>query len=35
MCKDPLQFLKHISDECTYLVSVTNHQLSKEAFLDD
>ena len=34
MSKEPIEFLKHISDECTYLLSV-NKGLSKDAFLDD
>jgi uncharacterized protein with HEPN domain len=34
MSKEPIEFLKHIADECTYLLSVSKG-LSKEAFLDD
>jgi uncharacterized protein with HEPN domain len=34
MSKEPIEFLKHIADECTYLLSV-NKGLSKEDFLDD
>ena len=34
MSKEPIEFLKHISDECEYLLSV-NKDLSKEDFLDD
>ncbi|MBI3235327.1 MAG: DUF86 domain-containing protein [Bacteroidetes bacterium] len=34
MSKEPIEFLKHIADECTYLLSVTKG-LSKDAFLDD
>jgi hypothetical protein len=34
MSKEPLEFLKHIADECTYLLSV-NKDLSKDDFLDD
>ncbi len=34
MSKEPIEFLKHIADECAYLISV-NKNLSKEAFLDD
>lgn len=34
MFKEPIDFLKHISDECTYLLSV-NKDLSKDDFLDD
>ena len=34
MPKEPVEFLKHIADECAYLISV-NKNLSKEDFLDD
>ena len=34
MSKEPIEFLKHIGDECTYLISV-NKNLSKDDFLDD
>lgn len=34
MSKDPIEFLKHISDECYSLSSVSN-DLTKDAFLDD
>jgi len=34
MSKEPIEFLKHIADECTYLLSVSN-ELSKDNFLDD
>lgn len=34
MYKEPLEFLKHISDECEYLLSV-NKNLSKDDFLSD
>ena len=34
MFKDPIEFLKHIADECTYLLSI-NKYLSKDDFLDD
>jgi uncharacterized protein with HEPN domain len=34
MSKEPIGFLKHISDECAYLISV-NKVLSKNDFLDD
>ena len=34
MSKEPIEFLKHIADECTYLLSV-NNGLSKDDFLDD
>ena len=35
MCKGSLEFLKHIQDECTFIVSVMGHGLSKESFLKD
>ncbi|MGN6400379.1 MAG: HepT-like ribonuclease domain-containing protein [Flavisolibacter sp.] len=34
MSKEPVEFLKHIADECAYLLSVSK-DLSKESFLDD
>ncbi len=34
MSKEPIEFLKHISDECKYLLSI-NKDLSKDDFLDD
>ena len=34
MSKEPIEFLKHIADECSYLLSISNG-LSKDAFLDD
>ncbi len=34
MSKEPIEFLKHIADECVYLLSV-NKGLSKDDFLDD
>ena len=34
MSKEPIEFLKHIADECAYLLSV-NKDLSKDDFLDD
>src|SRR5690606_24663924 len=34
MSKEPIEFLKHIADECTYLLSV-NKDLTKDDFLDD
>jgi uncharacterized protein with HEPN domain len=34
MHKDPIEYLKHIYDECSYILSVSHH-LSKDAFLDD
>ena len=34
MSKEPIEFLKHIIDECSYIISVSNN-LSKDEFLDD
>ncbi len=34
MSKEPIEFLKHISDECSYLLSV-NKGISKDDFLDN
>jgi uncharacterized protein with HEPN domain len=34
MSKDPIEFLKHIADECTYLLSISK-ELIKDTFLDD
>ena len=34
MSKDPIEYLKHIADECLYLLSVSKN-LSKDGFLDD
>ena len=34
MLKEPMEYLKHIYDECSYVLSVSS-QLSKDAFLDD
>ena len=34
MSKEPVEFLKHIADECEYLLSV-HKDLSKEDFLND
>jgi uncharacterized protein with HEPN domain len=34
MSKEPIDFLKHIADECAYLASV-NKGLTKDAFLHD
>jgi len=33
MSKEPIEFLKHIADECTYLISV-NKNLTKDEFLE-
>lgn len=34
MSKEPIELLKHIYDECTFLLSV-NKNLSKDDFLND
>lgn len=34
MSKEPLEFLRHIYDECTFILSVTT-ELTKDQFLDD
>lgn len=34
MSKEPVEFLKHIADECAYLASISKG-LTKDAFLDD
>lgn len=34
MYKEPIEFVKHIFDECDYLLKVTSN-LSKETFLND
>ena len=34
MSKEPLEFLRHISEECTYLLSVSKN-LTKDEFLDN
>ena len=34
MSKEPIEFLKHIADECTYLLSI-NKNLSKDDFIED
>jgi len=35
MSKEPLAYLKHIRDECLYILSVSNTNLSKDLFLQD
>ena len=32
--KEPIEYLKYIYDECSYILSVS-HELSKDSFLDD
>ena len=34
MSKEPIEYLKHIADECSYIILVTAN-LSKEEFLND
>ncbi|MEP7229193.1 MAG: DUF86 domain-containing protein [Ginsengibacter sp.] len=34
MSKEPIGYLKHIADECVYIISVSNN-LSKDEFLDN
>jgi uncharacterized protein with HEPN domain len=34
MSKEPIEYIKHIIDECSYLIAVSNN-LSKDEFLDD
>jgi len=33
--KDPVEYLKHIRDECSYILSVSGESLSKNDFLND
>lgn len=35
MSKEPVEYLKHIIDECTYIISVAGNDLSKDEFLQD
>ena len=35
MSKDPIEYLKHIQDECSYILSVVNENFTKEDFLGD
>jgi uncharacterized protein with HEPN domain len=34
MPKDPLEYLKHIRDECNFILSVTGENLNKNEFLE-
>ena len=34
MSKEPVEYIKHIADECLYIISISSN-LSKEEFLDD
>jgi uncharacterized protein with HEPN domain len=35
MSKEPVEYLKHIRDECLYIFSITNKGITKEEFLND
>jgi uncharacterized protein with HEPN domain len=35
MSKEPLELLKHIRDECSYIIAVTGDELSKDEFSRD
>jgi len=35
MSEEPVEYLKHIRDECNYLLSVTSISITKEDFLKD
>ena len=35
MSKEPIEYLKHIRDECVYIISIINKGLTKEDFLRD
>lgn len=35
MSKEPVEYLKHIRDECQFILSVTGDNLSKEIFIKD
>lgn len=35
MSKEPLEYLKHIRDECFYIISVIQNDLTKDDFLHD
>lgn len=35
MSKEPVEYLKHIIDECSYIISVAGTDLSKDKFLQD
>jgi uncharacterized protein with HEPN domain len=35
MSKDPVEYLKHIRDECYYILSVSGDELSKNDFLSN
>ena len=35
MSKEPIEYLRHIYDECQYILSVVNNNFSKEDLLND
>jgi uncharacterized protein with HEPN domain len=35
MSKDPLEYLRHINDECLYILSVSNKDFSKDDLLNN
>ena len=35
MSKEPIEYLKHIQDECAYILSITNNNLTKDRLLQD
>jgi uncharacterized protein with HEPN domain len=35
MSKEPLEYLKHIRDECSYILSVISEEITFEMFLSD
>lgn len=35
MSKEPIEYLKHIRDECEYILSVITSEISKESFTSD
>ncbi len=35
MPKEPLEYVKHIRDECSYILSVITSELSKDEFLQN
>ena len=35
MSKEPIEFLKHIRDECSYILSVSGENLSIDDFLQN
>jgi uncharacterized protein with HEPN domain len=35
MSKEPIEYLKHIRDECSYLISVTEGNLSYDEFMQN